>query len=75
MGLEAANYLRDRGQESDGVVLERVIWGVVDLVGEEIGEYLISMALQEINDLWCDGEALENDFFAADGLSGLRLVH
>ena len=75
MGLEAADYLRDNGQESDGADLERTIWGVVDLAGEEIGDHVISMALQEVNDLWCDGQSLEDDFFAGDWLPSDRWVH
>ena len=75
MGLEAANYLRDRGQESDGADLERAVCKVLDLAEDEIGEDVIRAAIQEINDLWCHGQSLAEDYFADDGLPGLRLVH
>ena len=52
MGLEAAWYLRDRGQESDGENLERAVVKVLDLAEEEIGEDVVRAAIQEINEQW-----------------------
>ncbi len=75
MGLEAANYLRDRGQVDDGENLERAVNRILDLAEDEIGEDVVRGAIQEISDQWCEGENLAEDYFADDGLPGLRLVH
>ena len=75
MGLEAGNYLRDRGQESDGENLERAVNRILDLAEDEIGKDVVRAAIQEISDQWCEGENLAEDYFAEDGLPGLRLVH
>ena len=55
MGMEAAYYLRDRGQESDGENLERAVNMILDLAENEIGEYVVRAAIQEILDQWCEG--------------------
>ncbi len=75
MGLEAADYLRDRGQKSDGENLERAVNRILDLAEDEIGEAVVRAAIQEISDQWCEGQNLPEDYFADDGLPGLRLVH
>ena len=74
MGLEAANYLRDRGQESDGENLERTVNMILDLAENEIGEDFVRAAIQEITDQWCEGEDLANDYFADDGSPTIKLL-
>ena len=74
MGLEAANYLRDRDQESDGENLERAVNMILDLAENEIGEDVVRAAIQEISDQWCEGEGLANDYFADDDSPALRLL-
>jgi len=75
MGMEAANYLRDRGQEWDGENLAQAVVKILDLAEEEIGEDVIRAAIQEISDQWCEGQNLAEDFFADDGLPVVRLLH
>lgn len=64
MGMEAAAYLRDRGDETNGVNLERAVNRVLDLAAADVGEDVLAAAMQEISDLWCDGHNLPDDFFA-----------
>jgi len=75
MGMEAAAYLCDRGHEQEGESLECAVVKILDLAGEEIGEDVLSEVLQEINDLWCEGENLAEDYFAEDGPPVDRMLH
>lgn len=69
MGIEAADYLTERGQEQDGENLNRAITKILDLASEEIGEDVVNIAIQQLTDLWCDGQNLAEDYFADDGSS------
>ena len=75
MGLEAADYLRDRGHEREGENLERAVNVILDLAEDEIGEDVVRAAIQEITDQWCEGGNLDNDYFAEFSLPVDRLVH